>query len=291
MSQSHTASDGEPAKTLCVGRYTVDLPQSATNVRLAQSFRGVDIDVIHPATNAALDEALKRKLAEEEKQVGAAPTLVSAHTGNKDDSVQIWRSGDNLYWVHGLLLKQDTGFLFSAGVTGESLQEAKTVIGELAQTIQLRDISAVPAQPGFCIERGFIPGGYAGGETATLAAEFPARDASLLVSTNSEAQNIGGSLLKRLTSLPVPLANLLSSDTEILRRGEKTVAGRTGDEYAYVVKDSKDVSFEWNAQTGDNHASEPSMKITMDTGSAVSLDGRSALIGLWEGLLTSVKLR
>jgi hypothetical protein len=73
---------------------------------------------------------------------------------------------------------------------------------------------------------------------------YPARDASLLVSTNSEAQNTGGILLTRLTSLPVPLANLMSSDTEILRRGEKTVAGRTGDEYVYVVKESNDVSFE-----------------------------------------------
>jgi hypothetical protein len=169
MSQSHTASGSEPAKTLCVGRYTVDLLQSATNVRLVQSFQGVDIDVIYPATGAALDEALKHKLAEEAKQVGSPPTSVPAQTGSKDEMIQVWQGGDNLYWVHGVLLEKDTGFVFSAGVTGESLQEAKTVIGKLAQTVQLRDTLAVPAQQGFCIERGFIPGGYAGGETATLS--------------------------------------------------------------------------------------------------------------------------
>ncbi|WP_205808476.1 T6SS immunity protein Tli4 family protein [Burkholderia sp. Ac-20365] len=291
IGQSHTASGNEPARTLCVGRYTIDLPQSATDVHLAQSFQGVDIDVTYPATSAALDEALKRKLADDAKQVGSAPTLVPAQTGDRDEVVQVWQGGDNLYSVHGVLLRNDTGFVFSAGVTGESLQEAKAVIGKLAQTIQLRDTLAVPAQQGFCIERGFIPGGYAGGETATLSANIPAREASLLVSTNSEAQNTGGGLLTRLISLPVPLANLMSSDTEILRRGEKTVAGRTGDEYAYVVKESKDVSFEWNALTGNNHASEPAMKIAMDTGSAVSPDGRGALMNLWEDLLTSVKLR
>ena len=181
--------------------------------------------------------------------------------------------------------------MFSAGVTNDSLKDAQVAIAQLIQNIQLRDPLAIPSQQGFCIERGFIPGNYSGGETASISADLPDRDASFMMSTNTEAQNTGGNLLARLTNLPLPLANLFSSDTEILRRGSKVIAGREGDEYGYAVKQSQDVSLEWSALTGSDHATEPSMKISMDTNSAISKDARPALVALWDDVLQSVKRR
>ncbi|MFM0158689.1 T6SS immunity protein Tli4 family protein [Paraburkholderia sediminicola] len=291
MSAPSTTANVTPLKTVCVGRYTIGIPHSATNVRLLQSFKGIDIDVMHPTNQQRLHDEMIRKIASDAEVTDFQPKQIASQGDNVTDPVQVWQSGNNLYSVHGITLKQDTGFLFSIEVTNDSVQGAKVAISQLIQAIQLRDPFSVPAEQGFCIERGFIPGGYAGGETASISLELPESDASLLMSTNTEAKNTGGNLLSRMSNLPVPLANLVSSDTEILRRGGKIVAGREGDEYGYAVKQSKDVSLEWSALTGNDHATDPTMKISMDTRSAVPEAARAPLMVLWDEILSSVKRR
>ncbi|WP_083083755.1 T6SS immunity protein Tli4 family protein [Paraburkholderia terricola] len=291
MGTSSTTANIAPLKTVCVGRYTIDIPHSATNVRLTQSFKGINIDVFYPANRQRLHDETIHKVASAAEVTDFQPKRIDSQAGSTTDSVQVWQSGADLYSVHGTTLKQDAGFLFSIEVMGESVQGAKVAMSQLMQTIRLRDPFAVPTEQGFCIERGFIPGGYAGGETASISADLTAPDASLMMSTNTEAKNTGGNVIVRMSSLPLPLANLVSSDTEILRRGGKIVAGRDGDEYDYAVKQSKEVSLEWSALTGNDHATEPTMKISMDTRSAVSESARPALMTLWDDVLKSVKRR
>ena len=288
---SSVTANAAPLKTVCVGRYTINIPHSATNVHLVQSFKGINIDVFYPANQQRLYDEAAHKIASDAEVTDFQPTQVVSQGDNAGDPVQVWQSGNDLYTVRGTTLKQDTGFLFSIEVTNHSFQGAKVAISQLIQEIRLRDPFAVPTEQGFCIERGFIPGGYAGGETASISVDLSGPDASLMMSTNTEAKNTGGNLLARMSNLPVPLANLLSSDTEILRRGGKVVAGREGDEYGYAVKQSKDVSLEWSALTGNDHATDPTMKISMDTRSAVPEGGRPALMTSWDDVLKSVKRR
>lgn len=291
MSASSTTANAAPLKTVCVGRYTIDIPHSATNVRLVQSFKGIDIDVFYPVNQQQLHAEAAHKIASDAEVTDFQPRPVVSQGDNAADPIQVWQSGNGLYTVRGTTLKQDTGFLFSIEVTNDSVQGAKVAISQLIQEIRLRDPFAVPVEQGFCIERGFIPGGYAGGETASISVDLSGPDASLMMSTNTEAKNTGGNLLARMSNLPVPLANLVSSDTEILRRGGKVVAGREGDEYGYAVKQSKDVSLEWSALTGSDHATEPTIKISMDTHSAVPESARPTLIAVWDDVLKSVKRR
>lgn len=291
MSASSTTVNATRLKTVCVGRYTMDIPRSATNVRLIQSFKGVNIDVIHQASQKRLHDEIVHRVASDAELTDFQPRQIKSQGGNTVDSIQVWQSGNDLYSVHGATLKKDTGFLFSIEVTNDSVQGAKVAISQLIQAIQLRDPFSVPTEQGFCIERGFIPGGYAGGETASISLELPESDASLLMSTNTEAKNTGGNLLSRMSNLPVPLANMVPSDTEILRRGGKIVAGRKGEEYGYAVKQSKDISLEWSALTGNDHATDPTMKIYMDSRSAVPEAARAPLMVLWDEILSSVKRR
>lgn len=291
MNASSTTTNAASLKTICVGRYTVDIPHSATNVHLVQSFKGIDIDVFYPANQQRLHDEAAHKIASDAEVTDFQPKQLASSGDHAADSVQVWQSGNDLYTVRGTTLKQDTGFLFSIQVTNDSVQGAKVAISQLIQEIRLRDPFAVPTEQGFCVERGFIPGGYAGGETASISLELSEPDATLMMSTNTEAKNTGGNLLARMSNLPVTLANLVSSDTEILRRGAKTVGGREGDEYGYAVKQSKDVSLEWSALTGNDHATEPTMKIAMDTRSAVADSARPPLLALWDDVLRSVKRR
>jgi hypothetical protein len=291
MSASSNTANPTSLKTVCVGRYTIGIPGSATNLRRIQSFKSIDIDVIHPATQQQLHDEMMHKITSDAAVTDFEPKQIISQGDDATDPVQLWQSGNNLYSVQGTTLKQDTGFLFSIEVTSDSVQGAKVAISQLIQTVQLRDPFSIPTEQGFCIERGFIPGGYAGGETASISMELPELDSSLFMGTNTEAKNTGGGLLSRMSNLPVPLANLVSSDTEILRRGGKIVAGREGDEYGYAVKQSKDISLEWSTLTGNNHAVEPSMKISMDTHSAVPESARPPLMALWDAVLSSVKRR
>lgn len=291
MSAPSTSVNAMPLKTVCMGRYTIDIPQSATNVHLVQSFKGINIDVFHPADQQRLHDESTRKAASDAEVTDFHARQLDVQAGGSVNSVHVWQTGNNLYSVHGTALKQDTGFLFSIEVLSDSVPGAKVAISQLIQTIQLRDLFAIPAEPGFCIERGFIPGGYAGGETASISADLNTSDASLVMSTNTEARNIGGNVIDRMSNLPAPLANLLSSDTEILRRGSKVIAGREGDEYCYAVKQSKDISLEWSALTGKDRSNEPMMKVSLDTRAAVPESARPALMALWDEVLKSVRRR
>jgi hypothetical protein len=146
-------------------------------VRIVQSFKGVDIDVFHPANQQRLHDEMAHKVASDAEVTDFQPKRVDSQVDDTTDSVQVWQSGNNLYSVHGATLKQETGFLFNIEVTSDSVQGAKVAISQLIPAIRLRDPFAVSTEQGFCVERGFIPGGYAGGGTASISLELSAPDA------------------------------------------------------------------------------------------------------------------
>ncbi|QJW80748.1 hypothetical protein [Burkholderia glumae] len=59
LSQSMT----ESMRTVCVGRYTIDLPRSAAGLKIGQKINGIRIEAQYPANT----ELLKRKVAEDAK--------------------------------------------------------------------------------------------------------------------------------------------------------------------------------------------------------------------------------
>lgn len=62
----------ESMRTVCVGRYTVDLPRSADHFKMAQSFNGIRIDARSPSNAQQMHEAILQ----------AAPVAASMATGS-----------------------------------------------------------------------------------------------------------------------------------------------------------------------------------------------------------------
>ncbi|MGN8112315.1 hypothetical protein ACTJLB_30445 [Paraburkholderia sp. 22098] len=84
MSTSSTTANAAPLRTVCVGRYTIDIPHSATNVRLVQSFKGINIDVFYPVNQQQLHDEAARKIASDAEVTDFQPNgPAPAKTGHE----------------------------------------------------------------------------------------------------------------------------------------------------------------------------------------------------------------
>ena len=278
------------AQPLCVGRYVIDVPTPIAGFHLSQSFKDVDIEVQYPSNPAMLEAEIQKRVGEEKLHKKDGP-ISEPNIGTPDAEIFVTQDTDNLFTVRGFTLKQDTSFFLQVQATKNYLDGAKISVRQLLASIIPRDPLSVPKEHGLCIDHGFIPGQYAGGERVTMTADLQKINASMTIMTNSEANDSGGNILDRMSLLPLPLANFISSNTTIVRRGNRSLAGRSGDEYGYVTKDDQSMSLQWSVQTGKDHAAEPMVEITLDTTTGLAETDRPAFLAVWDEILTSLKRR
>jgi hypothetical protein len=110
---------------------------------------------------------------------------------------------------------------------------------------------------------------------------------------NTDTGNTGSddNLLARMAKLPTSLAAFVAGSTETLRKDARSVAGRNGDEYGYLVKDSNNVSLNWSALPGRDRAVEPAVETWMHTTSPTSPGERPPMLAMWDTILNSIRFR
>ncbi|MBJ9675779.1 T6SS immunity protein Tli4 family protein [Burkholderia gladioli] len=280
----------ESMHTTCVGRYTIDLPKSATDFQIGQRINGIQIDVKYPA-NAELQQ---QKIAEDARADTdkTISTLAGLPANAPETSIfQISDDTQNLHTVRGYILKQDVLYSFSSQVLSDSVSGAKVAISKLMQAILPRENSDIPKGAGICIEHGFIPGNRESGESVSMAVNLPEVDSRFGINFNTSSRGTKENIISRMSSLPLPLANLVSSSSTILRSESKQIAGRKGDEYDLIDKSSKAASFEWVAMPSENGALEPGIDVTLFSNGAVQDEKIGPLLGMWDVILHSLKHR
>lgn len=276
--------------TTCVGRYTIYLPKSATDFQIAQRINGIHIDVKYPA-NAELQQ---QKIAEDARADTDKTTSTLAGLPANAPETSIFQISDdtqNLHTVRGYILKQDVLYSFSSRVLSDSVSGAKVAISKLMQAILPRENSDIPKGAGICIEHGFIPGDRESGESVSMVVNLPEVDSRFGINFNTSSRGTKENIISRMSSLPLPLANLVSSSSTILRSESKQIAGRKGDEYDLIDKSSKAASFEWVAMPNENGALEPGIDVTLFSNGAVQDEKIDPLLGMWDVILHSLKHR
>ncbi|WP_124095991.1 hypothetical protein [Burkholderia gladioli] len=114
----------ESMHTVCVGRYTIDLPKSAADLQIGQKINGIQIDVQYPANS----ELQQHKVAEDARaNTDKAPSKLTSLPANAPETsiFQISDDTQNLHTVRGYLLKKDILYSFNVQVLSDSVAGAK----------------------------------------------------------------------------------------------------------------------------------------------------------------------
>lgn len=304
-------------KTVCFGRFVMDVPDSATVVPGPQAF-GPDIESFpNDVKSLARRAKAKKDVVQAKAHTVDRAEVISLNEGPTPNSwiLRYWDSdiakevGVETFEVflasspHGFLYQSSTAK--SVGRTHEKLMQNVTYV---ATHLRARDPKEVPTEPGVCLDVGFIAddsGKFQ--EIFGLGLRFPELpDASFSVSSNKDAQQ-GDSFedrraeAKRAAFMVAPLATLFNK-VKTLREGHLKVQQGQGSEalfrrpmeeggghwhefqFEYTGKqfDHRNPSWDASLFTGINHDQAGAKPSSLTDAEAVAL---------WDRLMASVRLR
>ncbi|MFC3457591.1 T6SS immunity protein Tli4 family protein [Massilia haematophila] len=301
-------------KTVCVGRFLIDVPAEAqVNLRLGL-MDGFEI--------ARHDEPLSTflmKLSKREAELSAKPNMLGQKNIESSTDVQNQEFSGKVL-VHsryrGYSIEKERrvyfetisveGYVHKAGATysfvAKTYDPAQTkLLPTLLAQLAARAESEVPTEPGFCISGALIRDPYDRdrSESVAMSATLPGHpDFGILFWTNN-AKVKGGSLLKRHAAAMTPLTR---ARTRTLREGARTINGYAGEEVAIKVTELNFATvfgFIWEAPGSDDNVLFPHLTLEMDTGMNPRAGGKpvqsslseEAMLVLWAKISSSVRLR
>jgi hypothetical protein len=306
----------EKTKILCFGRYAIEVPQEAQLIPGSFTFHS-DIEIVagnlEDAKRRADEEIKKLKWEHDTAEVtynGAGPI---------DNSWQLryfeskYAKEDNALFFDTYVIKGKTIFILGDSVSkGET--ESTVIARQLARakSLRLRAAEEVPAEPGFCIDHGFMPGDqYDDQETATAGIYLPSLpDVTFSISSNKDAYaDYKKAEFERMKRDELPLLARIKGaqkiqgamypKRDVLREGKRDVQHWKGEE-SLIRRPDGTHDFEWAFVGTPRDVANPSeFGATMFTKVEHNMVGaakRASLsddeaVALWDKLLSGLKFR
>jgi hypothetical protein len=302
-------------KTVCVGRFLIDMPQEST-VWLGQArVGGFDL-----ANSRQTDDAFKASTSAREAELGAQvnelgkPSLEAVREYRRNGySGKVfvfgrwrtsWMEGDRRVHAEGVAVEgylHGNGATFSFSSSTADPKQADRML-KLFEQVSVRDEAEAPASPGLCIGNGFIrePLDAEQREFVTLFAKMHEHpDVGIAFSTTVGAA-AGPGLLKRseqaMTNYP-----FLRPAVKILREGARTINGVPGEEIAAKVTEKSfttSFTFDWEVRGKHMDVHAPLLTLELQTGLArpggkplQSSLAEEAVAELWDRMVQSIRLR
>jgi hypothetical protein len=317
----------EKTKTVCVGRFLIDLPEKAEHSFLPPTIDGFGIWVESESA-----EAFAARIAAEEGDIRAKPDYLG---GNKNlEAVKEIRTDSGLVGkifvfgrkvtsgyagygedrehyhyenveVAGNVHTNGLSFSFSA-----ELYDPDLVMGNLTKLIsQLvpNPDNKIPTEPGFCIDRGFFrappvvdQGERARLESMTLSIKLPGHpDLNIKFGTAAGLKRDGPSLLERNEKVRGEATLNAAARTKDLFAGKRLINGIRGEQVltrTLGTDFSRAYFFDWQLHGTLDDALRPHLFLHLDTPQTGSgLDNptlsESALLDLWDNISSSIRVR
>lgn len=300
-------------KTYCIGRYLVDVPADAQINgqdyrymfgRIESEPTQLDTESFKAMVDRRADEL--RATSEDKGRtlkdtVSASPTAKVLITSEKVFGSKNY--GFEAYWLF-----QRTLFTLKALDMDESVFKAKVLPrlrDQLLPHLQARSSEDTPTQPGFCLKDGFIANDGASPQFEDAAITFKfAQWPGVWVSieTMTVAKLGQPSLLQRIDKgLPDAFKDLVNQ-IRVLRRGQRTINGRTGEEYLATFPTDAGYrlhQFQWEARgTEIGDGLTPTITVELESGmereNGVPIRPRltdDQAIALFDAVANSVRLR
>ncbi|KAF1039699.1 MAG: hypothetical protein GAK33_01540 [Burkholderia lata] len=161
-----------------------------------------------------------------------------------------------------------------------------------------REVSEIPAQPGFCLRNGFIAddGAMSQNEAAVISFVFPKSPGLMVMVQTMTTPPDEKSLLQRAdgASIPAHLAAAFGG-VRTLRRGSNEVNGRAGEELLWSIPGDggyRTPQFRWESQGPGFEPLKPTVIVTLDwQGQDRPNLTDEQLIKLFDSITNSVRLR
>jgi len=306
----------EKTKILCLGRYAIEVPQEAQLDWGGASFPS-KVEIVLgdlEKAKAHADERIKKVKWEHD-----TAEITYDGPGPINDSWQIryfedkYAKEDNSLFVYTYISKGNLTFVVGDAIEkGES--ESTVIARQLskAKSLRLRAAEEIPAEPGFCIEHGFMFGNqYDDQEMVNAGIYLPSLpDVTFSISSNKDAyadidkaefertERNKLSLLTRIKSAQ-ETQGVLYPKRDVLREGKRNVQHWKGEE-SLIRRPDGTHDFEWAFVGTPRDVANPSeFHAAMFTKVADNMVGAAKkasvsddeAVALWDKLLSGLKFR
>lgn len=311
----------EKTKTVCFGRFMVDVPASAT---VAWGEVAVPLGVnVYPNGTAEV-KTLAQKFVDElmsDKAINQndVPLLISVHDVDQPEGKIVVGYEDfeaiNGLKINGYFRLNNDGVVIDSRPLRPRKDQVIADITSIARRLQQRAENEIPAEPGNCIEYAFLPDNPAPGEEPPVELirigfrlkEFPDTHLSVFVGPSNPHYEESHSLEWRLTQLE---KNQKAQDpnnplikTKDLRRGERQIHGwLNGFEALSRTPEQAEIhsihDFAMDFRGVPSDPLQPYVEIQMQTGVADNVAGATKAsltdeeaIAVWDKITSTIRVR
>ena len=305
-------------KTVCVGRFLIDVPLSA-HVSIGSA--AIDgINIINYGKETADEFSRRITLREDEinseKNKAGLKNLESVQEIRHDTvrgKILVFNRKSSYYFSNGekipTLTVSINGYAYVNGMSIgfiASIYKPEDVVSltKLLERIEPMEEGSFPRQPGFCLDRVFVrdPLSAEQGERVVMFAGLPGHgDLGIAMSTMA-GMTPGPGLIKRNTANRAGPYAFLNVLTSTLLEGHRTINGLEGDELAFKARErnfSTGYAFDWESQGTENDVLRPFISLELQTGISPRAGGEpvqstmseESLGDLWRRMSSSVRLR
>jgi len=320
--QHKVARMTDKMKTVCVGRFLIDVPEKA-RIELRQArIDGFDISAFNET-----EEEFHQRLADREAQLVATPDWRGS---NKNlESARNVKTISGLVgkiFMHGRRVDEGTrgnglGGLERyryEGVTTEALVHDKGIsidlffenralelvedLPRLVNQLVANPDNRIPAEPGFCMDRVYVRDPLSADQIEQIMMlarlpDHPDIELMLILSAGLEPEPHG--ILARTDAADERLSMAERMRITRLRSAPRAIGGLDGEELVERVVEENEArghSFWWEVSGTEDNVFIPHLVLTMTTGNGnrqpvpSSLSDGAAL-GLWDKISSSIRLR
>ncbi|WP_440963201.1 T6SS immunity protein Tli4 family protein [Massilia sp. GER05] len=310
----------EQMKTVCVGRYLVDVPSEAETSLSGEMISGFSIDTVEESEAAFRARVNTRESAIAAQENDADPARAGGMIAARDLRIagMIGRAleygRDRTYGFEGGR-RVDVEWVsveVHAHLEGVSFTLSKKVANEgdtrlaeaLLTRLHVRGSDDIPAFPGFCVWRGVFaePLPEHTNEHVVFHLGLPGHPDMGLALSSVAGGHVDDGLLER-----VALADAEASADEMLRvtklrSGKRNINGIEGEEVLERVRElnfTTGYGFMWEAGGGADDLLQPHLLLNMETGTNPRPGGKpvdsslheDAVLALWDSISSSIRLR
>jgi hypothetical protein len=310
----------EQMKTVCIGRYLVDVPSEAETSLSREMISGFTIDTVEESEAKFRERVTTREtvLAAQGKDANTsvAGGLIEARDLRIDGMIgrTLVYGRDRTYGFEGGR-RVDVEWVsveVHAHLKGVSFTLSKKVANDgdarlaeaLLTRLQVRGNHDIPPYPGFCVWRGIFvePLPEHTNEHIVFHLGLPGHPDMGLALSSVAGGRIDDGLLER-----VALADAEASSDEMLRvtklrSGKRNINGIEGEEVLERVRElnfTTGYGFMWEARGGVDDLSQPHLLLNMETGTNPRPGGKpvdsslheDAVLALWDSISSSIRLR
>ncbi len=295
-------------KTICIGRYLMDVPADA---EVALGYAESDSNKIKRIPGFASDEAFAHKLQQREAELKSAKhetegSLFKSMSQSKDGRQTVFVSRPEaddrrMYLVEAFVHAAPVAWHVSHQTGDKYLSLTINQIAEIAQGLSYREASVVPSTPGACLADGLLNRTPLEVEEFHGGARIEALSWSLSITseTSGPRDNVNFKDLFHRVDDAIDMAGP-GSGIKKLRRVKVHADGRSGQEYVALYPENNASIFDAKLELyGNEKPQQPTIKLLMESGSPIKQDPRDTrkflstddALALWDVMIKSIRPR